>query len=334
MRTYRLGITRGLSSLVVLLLVACGGGGGGSSGSTPPPSSGLTPPPSTPVAVTATNSTQVAASALEPAIGGGGALGAVAGVETTAAPKPHAITRTLLAVARDSKRRLSAPQSIMGVVTTSPCAVSGSATVDDNGTSATVTFNACSDVAGETLSGSGSATGISGTANGSSLSANFSLDVTFTETGVAPLRVVGGFSFSENCTVVGGLATSDCTDNFTGTSLGAVRGTETWFITNFTITEAQLGTTITTRVNYTVSSSALNGSVTVITSSPLQTLTTAQHPFTGVVVATGLGNSKVKVTVLGSDPTFLGQVRIEVDADGDGVFEDLRTFSWSTLDVL
>ena len=102
----------------------------------------------------------------------------------------------------------------------------------------------------------------------------------------------------------------------------------------FTITEAQLGAIITTTANFTVSSSALNGSVTVVTSTPLVTLTTANHPQSGVVTVTGSNNSKVRVTVLGSNPTAANQVRIEVDANGDGTFEVNTLFPWSTLDAL
>jgi hypothetical protein len=318
-----------MTAIAVLAAGLIGCGGGGSSGGGP---AGLTQPPSTPVAVTATNATQVGATALEPAIGGSGALGTVVGAETTAAPKPRAVTRTLLAVARDSKERLSAPQSVVGVAQTFPCTVSGSVTVDAGagGTSATITFNACSDIAGETTSGSASLTGVTAAADGSSFSATFSIDVTFTETGAAPLRIAGGFSIGQTCNIT----TLDCSGTFTGTSLGAAQGTETWFITNFTITEVELAGTITTTLNYTVSSSALNGSVSVITSVPLKMLTTALHPYTGVVIATGSNNSKVRVTVLGSHPTNPAQVQIEVDADGNGVYESSTLYSWSTLDAL
>jgi len=309
-------------------LIGCGGGGGSSGGGP----AGLTQPPSTPVAVTATNATQVSSTALSPATGGGGVLSTVVGAETTAAPKPRALTRTLLAVARDAKERLSAPQSVVGVAQTLSCTVSGSVTVDASadGTSATISFNACSDIAGETISGSASVTGATAASDGSSFSATFSIDVTFTETGIAPLRVVGGFSINETCDTT----TFDCSGTFTGTSLGAAQGTETWFITNFTITEVELAGTITITVNYTVSSTALNGSVTVITSTPLQMLTSAQHPYTGVVIITGTGNSKVRVTVLGSDPTAADQVQIEVDANGDDTYEGNTLHSWSELDAL
>jgi len=321
---------RQVAALLFAFLWGCGGGGGGGGGP-----AGLTPPPSTPVGVTATNATQVSATALKPAVGGGGALGTAAGLETTAAPQARPVTRTLLAVARDAKTQLSASHSVVGAAAqTTPCAVSGSITADvsADGTSATITFNACSDVAGETINGSESATGLSIAQDGSHFSGNFTLDLTFTATGFAPLRVVGSFSINETCNTM----THDCTSSFTGTSLGSQQGNQTWFITNFTITDALVSSTqiTTTTANYTVSSTALNGSVAVITSTPLQMVAGAQHPFTGVVVATGSNNSKARVTVLGSNPTAPGQVQIEVDANGDGTYESSTLYSWSALDAL
>jgi len=304
--------------------VAEGGGGG---------SAGLTPPPSTPVPVTATNATQVSATALKPAVGGGGALGAVTGLDTTAAPQPRAVTRALLAVARDSQTQLSASQSVVDAAQT-PCHFGGFKTADfsADGTSGTITFNACSDVAGETLNGSVSATGFFAASDGSHLSGNFRFDITFTETGFAPLRIVGDFSIVENCNT----STHDCTDSFTGTSLGTQQGSETWFITNFAINEAFVSSTqnVTVDFHYTVSSTKLNGSVAVTTTTPFQGLTSARHPYTGVVVATGANNSKARLTVLGSDPTAPDQVRIEVDADGNGTYESSTLYPWSTLDAL
>ena len=323
---------RRVAALLFAFLWGCGGGGGGGGGGGP---AGLTPPPSTPVAVTAANATQVSATALKPAVGGG-ALGTASGVDTTAAPQPRAVTRALLAVARDSQTQLSASQSVVGAAAqTTPCHFGGTKTADisADGTSGTFTFNACSDIAGETISGSVSATGVSATSDGSHFSGNFSEDITFTVTGFAPTRIVGSFSIDETCS---NFSTGDCTDNFTGTSLGAQQGAETWFITNFTITEAFVSSTqtTTTTANYTVSSTALNGSVAVITSTPFQMLASARHPYTGVVVATGSNNSKARVTVLGSDPTAPAQVQIEVDADGDGTYESSALYSWSTLDAL
>jgi len=319
-----------VAALLFAFLWGCGGGGGGGGGP-----AGLTPPPSTPVGITATNATQVGATALKPAVGGGGALTTVTGLETTAAPQTRAVTRALLAVARDSKTPLSASQSVVGAAAqTIQCAVSGSVTADISAdrTSGTFTFNACSDVAGETISGSASATGVSAASDGSSFSGNFRIDITFTETGFAPTRIVGDFSIGETCNT----STHDCTSNFTGTSLGAQQGSETWFITNFAIAEALVSSTQneTVTFNYTVASTALKGSVTVITSTPFQGLKSARHPSTGVAVATGANNSKVRLTVLGSDPTAPGQVQIEVDADGDGAYESSTLYSWSTLDAL
>ncbi len=184
---------RQVAALLFAFLWGCGGGGGGGP-------AGLTPPPSTPVAVTAANATQVSATALKPAVGGGGALGTASGVETTAAPQPRAVTRALLAVSRDSKTQLSASQSVVAAAAnTTPCHIDGTKTVDisADGTSGTITFNACSEVAGETISGSASATGVSVAPDRSRFSGNFRVDLTFTANGFAPLRVVGSFSIDE-----------------------------------------------------------------------------------------------------------------------------------------
>ncbi len=320
---------RQVAALLFAFLWGCSGGGGGGGGP-----AGLTPPPSTPVGVTTANATQVGATALKPAVGGGGALTTVTGLETTAAPQTRAVTRALLAVARDSKAPLSASQSVVGAAAqTIQCAVSGSVTADISAdrTSGTFTFNACSDVAGETISGSASATGVSAASDGSSFSGNFRIDITFTESGFAPTRIVGDFSIGETCNT-----SHDCTSNFTGASLGAQQGSETWFITNFAIAEALVSSTQneTVTFNYTVSSTLLNGSVAVSTSTPFQGLTSARHPSTGVAVATGKNNSRVRVTVLGNDPTAPGQVQIDVDADGDNAYESTASYSWSTLDAL
>src|SRR6267154_838049 len=121
---------RQVATLLFAFLWGCGGGGGGGGGP-----AGLTPPPSTPVGITATNATQVSATALKPT---------VAGLETTAAPQTRAVTRALLAVARDSKAQLSASQSVVGAAAqTIQCAVSGSVTADISAdrTSGTFTFN-------------------------------------------------------------------------------------------------------------------------------------------------------------------------------------------------
>src|SRR5256885_6358670 len=162
---------RQVAALLFAFLWGCGGGGGGGG------PAGLTPPPSTPVAVTAANATQVSATALKPAVGGGGALGTATGLETTAAPQPRAVTRALLAVARDSKTQLSASQSVVGAAQTQ-CQFGGFKTVDfgADGTSATITFNACSDIAGETISGSISETGVSFAQDGSHFSGNVRVD--------------------------------------------------------------------------------------------------------------------------------------------------------------
>jgi len=324
-------------TLLLVSLVGCGGESGGSTSSSVG-SNPLPQPPGTPIAINVTNATQVSAIALEPGLGGTDLLNTVTGVETSTPSTPRALTRTLLRVTRDATERRTAPQSVVGIAQTSQCAVSGSVTEDSSldGSSGATTYNACSEVPGETLNGSSSFSGLTFTFDEVSgdfgMSGNFSMDLTYTEAGSAPLRMVGSFSMNFSCS----FTTGNCQSTFFGSSLGASDGTNTWFITNFTITEASDPTDITITVNYTVSSTELNGAVTVLTSpsAPLKMAHTALHPHTGTVIITGAANSKIRVTVHGSDAIAANQVQIEVDADGDGSYESSTFYSWTQLEGL
>jgi hypothetical protein len=268
----------------------------------------------------------VSATAIEPAAGGSGTLGAIAGAQTTATtPAPRALTRALRAVTEGAKRLPSTPQVLAGVAQVIACAESGTVTVDANGTSATITFNACSDIPGQTLSGSVSVSGITGTP-GSNFSATITADVTFTETGVSPIRVAGTFSINEVCS-------PDCTSTFIGTSLGVGETNETWFLTNFSIHEVLVSGNATINASFTVSSTVLNGAVGVVSTTPLTILAGEFYPSSGVLTITGSANSKARVTILGSNPTIANQVQIEVDADGNGTYETTNNYSWSNLPV-
>src|SRR5256885_16166589 len=99
-------------------------------------------------------------------------------------PRSTLFPYTTLFRSRDSKIQLSAWQSVVGAVArTVQCPYGGSVTRDISaeGTSGTFTYNACSFVPGETISGSTSVTGVSYASDGSHFSGNYSYDVTFTE---------------------------------------------------------------------------------------------------------------------------------------------------------
>ena len=315
--------SRSAVTLLFFALAGCGGGGGGGGGG------GLTPPPSTPVAITQQNQQQVSGTSLNSAEGGSDALGTASTVQVTAPSRPRAVTRTLQSVVRHAKEPQTASRTVAGVDQQSaPCAVSGSVSVSGGGSSATIAFNACSDTAGETLNGTISTSGASAASDGSSFSAAISMDVTLTEPGQS-LRVVGSFSISQTCNTT----TGDCSSTFSGSSLGATDGTNTFFLTNFSIEESLLSGTVTLSVNYTLSSTRLNGAVTVATNpaNKFQMFTSEQHPHSGQMTITGAGSARLTVTVNGSDPTAADQVTVLFDQDGDGNPESTTKYSWSQL---
>jgi hypothetical protein len=324
-----LNIVRCGIALVVIGLFGCGGGGGGGDGGAAPTGGGggggITQPSSAPVAITSTNSQKAAEVAVEPALSGVNVLATATGVETTTA-SPARLTQVL----RSAVRPLRAPLTVVGVVQTLACSLSGSISIDaaDNGSSATLTFNACSDLAGQSINGSITASGISAAPDGSSFSATYTMNITFIQSGFATLRMVGNFSLSESCTP----GTFNCTTTFSGSSLGTQEGAEIWFIANFSITEAVTTASTTVTANYTVLSSVLGGALTVTTPTPLVTLAGALHPHTGVILITGANNSRVRVTV-NSSGTASNAVTVALDTDNDGFDDGTTNYSWATLEA-
>ncbi len=72
------------------------------------------------------------------------------------------------------------------------------------------------------------------------------------------------------------------------------------------------------------------GYVDVSTSSPcIYSAPQAAPDSGGPIMLSGAGNSKARIT-----PVSVSNVRIEVDADGDTVFENKNTYYWSSLDGL
>ena len=83
---------------------------------------------------------------------------------------------------------------------------------------------------------------------------------------------------------------------------------------------------------YTVSSTQLKGSVRAETTQRIHYYLDADYPYDGQVVWTGANNSSARATVLDGGtglPTDL--VRIELDANGDGVYEESREYQWWEL---
>lgn len=304
-------------------LFGCGGGGGGGGGP-----AGLPQPPSTPITISASNINQVTDASLDPAVGGTGAFGASIASTDTPQSNPRVLLRAMEAVSSQARKPRSSGSPLSDAPVTEPCLVSGSVTVDATSNSATIQFNNCSDVAGQSVNGVVTATGVvEGT---TSFQANFNVDITFAETGSQPLRMVGAFSINENCPSGAG----SCVGTFSGSSLGAAHGSEVWFISSFAITSVQNGSFVDVSVSYRVSSSQLNGSVQVITNGPIRFASGATYPESGIIEITGAGTTKALITITSSDPALSNAVQVQLDVDGIAGYESTQTFSWNQLETI
>lgn len=73
-------------------------------------------------------------------------------------------------------------------------------------------------------------------------------------------------------------------------------------------------------------SDSLGGRITVATAAPVRRFANDAYPRSGQFNARGAAGSQVRLTVLDST-----QVRLELDADGDGNFESVTPLAWSEL---
>ena len=89
---------------------------------------------------------------------------------------------------------------------------------------------------------------------------------------------------------------------------------------------------LTSSSNFTLASTALGGAVTVATPIDFRTqFYGSTYPYEGVLVVTGVSGGKVRLTALDDEWGPPGQVMIEVDANGDGLFEAVLYRDWFEL---
>lgn len=315
---------------LMLGLFGCGGGGGGGGSSSSSGGSGGSGGSSTGVAITASNAANVGGVAM--AVAGGetaSALSSIVGVETTTTAKPRLITRALEQVAAEAANAAATPQTVVAVVQPLTTCSTGSGTIDlaSDGKSGTITFNACTDASGDTLNGTVTMTGLVVATDGSILQGTFVLSITFTEPGSPMLTMNGDFSITHTCT-----NTTDCTTMLAGSSLRAAFASTSLTLSNFTLTEAETSTSVATSANLTVSvtSSTINGSLTLVSTTPVVLMLGNQNASSGIVEVTGL-NSKARVTVLSNSSSDPAAVRVEVDADNNGAYEINNTYPWAQI---
>jgi hypothetical protein len=313
---------------LIAALAACGGGGGsgGGSGSNPPP-------PSQPVSITSTNADDVAGVGFQSSIGVVDSASLVTGssASVAAAARPKSVlgkftvglTRTLLEAQQS-------PATVTSAVTVTSCPSGGSYTINsaDDGSAFTVTYSNCYFDPDYRVNGTVTVTGISGDETSFSGTVNYNLTITMT--GQPPLTFSGGYSFqyADNGTTV--------TATISGSSLAISDGTNTVTVSNysFSYSENTMTGVTTTSANLTVASSELGGSITIETTTPFQTYSYASYPHAGVMQITGASGSRLRMTVNGNEfyAPANQQVRVEIDANGDGAYETTTLRSWAEID--
>ena len=108
---------------------------------------------------------------------------------------------------------------------------------------------------------------------------------------------------------------------------------------NFTLYDYLLGYEGDTSTNidtlessYTLESNLLEGSLKLETLKPVKyynNTVNQSYPFEGVILFTGAGNSQLKMTVIeGGTGAPTDSLQVQVDADGDGIFEYDVTDTW------
>src|SRR5204863_4202798 len=84
-----------------------------------------------------------------------------------------------------------------------------------------------------------------------------------------------------------------------------------------------LPSTSTVTLNGSFTATSLNGRVTVATVQPVSELSTDLYPYAGQIIVTGAAGSRLRITVI--DAT---QVQLELDTNGDGIYEASTTVPW------
>jgi len=310
--------------LVAITAVACGGDGGGDGR----PSLSA---PTTPISINAANADAIAAAAVAAAAGqtltGAADMAIGVKVEADGSSAQQVVGRITSQTLRRVVAANSAP-SVTGAVQSEPCLVSGTVTFSGSETSFSVVFAQCSDSEGEVANGRIEVANVSSTGDqyAGSASASVWMDLSVTTSG-ATTRIVGDFTAEASWT-----STSE-SSRLHGNSLGYTDGVTTEVLSNFDMSVSIDASLASASSDFTLASTALGGAVNVDTQTAIQGYAYGEHPFAGVVVVSGSGGTKVRVTILGDETEAAPHVRVEVDADGNGTFETTYELSWSELEA-
>lgn len=313
-----LNLIAGLS--LIIGLAACGGGGSSSGGG----GGGGSTLPTAPVTITTANTPQVAGAAVDAAIGGMDM--SAMGVQTSA-PTPSAVAtvQKMGRIGHGAVQRIvtqsTTPATVMGVVQSFPCTVGGTMSFDPAATtSITMTFSSCSDVAGETINGTISVTGITSTATATA--ADMTFNITFTDASGTG-TVTGNMHIAENLTT-GAVTISGTSLTMTHTTQGSMG------LQNYSITTDASGNI--TAMTFTFASTVIGGTATFSMVTPFVFTGPTQFPSSGAATITGASSTKLKLTVMGDENAAVGsQVKLELSTDNGTTYAAPTYVTWASI---
>jgi len=312
-------------------LASCGGSGGGGGG---PGGGGGAPVPPVPTAFLALNSANaqdVAAGATLTGLGASSASNLFQAALHMQQPlsRTHILTRFIRQqIGRLTQHLQSRPAVPIGAAAvTTPCMVSGSVSVDQGASSATETFSACSDTAGSSIDGTVVIDNMS-LDPGVSFSGLAGLNLTFKQASFADVNIMGS-----NVSVVETVNVAIDTVTLSGEEIFTTTGTVTERLGNFTLVASFDASGETDDITLNYASTKIGGSVNVSTITPCVTDSSKQFPGTGTLSLTGASASKIQVTINGDETLATPQVKIDLDADGNGAFETTLERNWADLAV-
>jgi hypothetical protein len=320
---------------VSVLLAACGGGGGG--GGDTVTTSG------TPVTISTANAPEVAGAAYKTTVGleggGGGATGFLTGAVTQTAPSDIEIVEVLISQIKEIPQLAAteAADSLTGAVISHSVDCLG-------GGSLSISFDDANNdqqlSTGESLRFSASSCTEDGMVMNGSVSIN---NVTIIGDPVATMPYSMQFTMqvnqfritegAESITLNGSMTISESSSDgilfarsISGNSIQVTEGGTTASLSNYSIEATEnSNSAYTLDLNATVSSSAIGGSVTMVTDTVFQGFA-SDYPSSGQATISGANNSRVTLIALNSI-----DVRLEIDADGDGAAETITDTTWDAL---
>ncbi|MBB2485757.1 hypothetical protein H5407_11055 [Mitsuaria sp. WAJ17] len=338
MNTHRV-LPSSLSLLTTALLLSACGGGGGSAGPD-------VQPLRQPLAITSSNYQMAAAQG----VGAGtymmsAGAGNVLGVDAQALPQPLWIAQQQAQRLAERFKQAQGTAVVLGATTTvmQNCRLGGSVEVTvndangnqilDSGDSMAIKASGCRESEG-TLDGTMdyALKSVTGSFGSSQYSATIAVKL-------GNLRVAnaggtmtgqGEFQMTVAATGVGSTSVAMSIPSFStsGTAAGSsFQSTITGFNLNVSTTPSGSGYRSTLTYGGTVNSTALESrDITVSTPVALVKESSLSYPSSGQVLVKGAGGSQVRVTVQGG-----GKALVELDANGDNVFETSITKNWADL---